>query len=59
MGSRSIRGSSEIEKGYPYRYWLVEVNVTIEFVVVTYERWMLAPAQLSPGPDRSESRTVP
>jgi hypothetical protein len=31
----------EVEDGYRYRYWLIEVNVTIEFIAVTYERWML------------------
>ncbi len=31
----------ELEEGYRYRYWLAENNVTIQFVAVTYERWML------------------
>ena len=31
----------ELEDGYRYRYWLIEVNVTIEFIAVTFERWML------------------
>ncbi len=31
----------EIEEGYRYRYWLVEPNITIEFVAVVHERWML------------------
>ncbi len=31
----------ELEEGYRYRYWLIEVNVTIEFIAVTFERWML------------------
>jgi len=32
---------SEIEDGYRYRYWIVEINVTVEFIAVTHERWML------------------
>jgi hypothetical protein len=32
---------TELEDGYRYRYWLIEVNVTIEFLAVTHERWML------------------
>lgn len=32
---------SELEEGYRYRYWIVEINVTVEFIAVTYERWML------------------
>jgi hypothetical protein len=32
---------SEIEDGYRYRYWIVEINVTLEFIAVTHERWML------------------
>ncbi|MGH7175479.1 MAG: hypothetical protein ACREGR_03930 [Minisyncoccia bacterium] len=31
----------ELEEGYRYRYWLIESNVTIEFIAVAYERWML------------------
>lgn len=31
----------ELEEGYRYRYWLIEANVTVEFVAVTYEQWML------------------
>jgi hypothetical protein len=32
---------SELEEGYRYRYWIIEVNVTVEFIAVSYERWML------------------
>lgn len=32
---------SEVEEGYRYRYWIVEINVTVEFIAVTYEQWML------------------
>jgi hypothetical protein len=32
---------TEVEEGYRYRYWIVEINVTIEFIAVTYERWMM------------------
>ena len=32
---------SEIEDGYRYRYWIIEINVTMKFIAVTYERWML------------------
>jgi hypothetical protein len=31
----------ELEDGYRYRYWIAEVNVTVEFIAVTHERWML------------------
>jgi hypothetical protein len=31
----------EVEDGYRFRYWIVECNVTVEFIAVTYERWML------------------
>ena len=31
----------ELEEGYRYRYWLIEANITIEFIAVTYEQWML------------------
>jgi hypothetical protein len=31
----------ELEDGHRYRYWLIETNVTIEFIAVAYERWML------------------
>jgi hypothetical protein len=31
----------ELEDGYRYRYWLVEVNVTLEFIADTHERWVL------------------
>jgi hypothetical protein len=30
-----------LEVGYRYRYWLVQVNVTIEFIADTPERWVL------------------
>jgi hypothetical protein len=32
---------SEVEEGYRYRYWIVDINVTVEFIAVTYERWMM------------------
>lgn len=38
---RLTRWLTEIEDGYRYRYWIVEINVTLEFIAVTYERWML------------------
>jgi len=22
-------------------YWMIDINVTVEFIAVTYERWML------------------
>ena len=31
----------ELEDGYRYRYWIIDINVTVEFIAVTYERWML------------------
>lgn len=31
----------EVEDGYRYRYWLIDINVTVEFIAVTAERWML------------------
>jgi len=31
----------EMEEGYRYRYWLIEVNITVEFIAATYEQWML------------------
>lgn len=31
----------ELENGYRFRYWLIEVGVTVEFIAVTYERWMM------------------
>jgi hypothetical protein len=31
----------ELEDGYRYRYWIIDINVTVEFITVTYERWML------------------
>ena len=35
---------TEVEDGYRYRYWLAEINVTVEFIAVTHERWMLIKA---------------
>lgn len=32
---------TELEAGYRFRYWIVDINVTVEFLAVTYERWML------------------
>jgi hypothetical protein len=32
---------SEVEEGYRYRYWIIEINVTVEFIAVTYEQWMM------------------
>ena len=31
----------ELEDGYRYRYWIVDINVTVEFIAVTHERFML------------------
>jgi len=31
----------ELEDGYRYRYWLIDINVTVEFLAVAHERWML------------------
>jgi hypothetical protein len=31
----------ELENGYRFRYWLIEADVTVEFIAVTYERWMM------------------
>lgn len=31
----------ELEDGYRYRYWLIDINVTLEFLAVAHERWML------------------
>ncbi len=31
----------ELEDGYRHRYWIIEVNVTVEFIAVAHERWML------------------
>jgi hypothetical protein len=31
----------EFEDGYRYCYWIIDINVTVEFIAVTYERWML------------------
>ena len=31
----------ELEEGYRFRYWLIEVNVMVEFIAVAHERWML------------------
>jgi hypothetical protein len=31
----------ELENGYRFRYWLIEAGVTVEFIAVTYERWMM------------------
>ncbi len=32
---------SELEAGYRYRYWIVEINVTVEFIAATHGQWML------------------
>lgn len=31
----------ELEEGYRFRYWIAEINVTVEFIAVAYERWMM------------------
>jgi hypothetical protein len=31
----------ELEDGYRFRYWIVDINVTVEFIAVTHERFML------------------
>jgi len=31
----------ELEVGYRFRYWLIEENITVEFIADSYERWML------------------
>lgn len=31
----------ELEDGYRFRYWIVDVNVTVEFIAVMHERFML------------------
>ena len=32
---------TEIEEGLRSRYWIIGINVTVELIAVTYERWMM------------------
>jgi hypothetical protein len=34
----------ELEDGYRYRYWLIDINVTVEFLALAHERWILIKA---------------
>jgi len=31
----------ELDDGYRYRYWIIDINVMVEFIAITHERRML------------------